>query len=163
MMENLWSPWRSTYITTNKEQDDGCFLCELAQSDTCTAQNLVVARFPRSFVVLNRFPYNAGHVMVVPTVHEGDMVKLDADVASEIMSTVQRTLGVMHTVLTPDGVNLGANLGEHAGAGVPGHVHMHLVPRWKGDTNFMPTIAETKVASAALEELWERFVDAFGA
>ena len=161
-MHNLWSPWRSIYIETPREdRDDGCFLCDAASSRENTVDNLVVARFPQTFVVLNRYPYNAGHLMVVPNVHEGDLAALDEAVATEIMQSVRKALTVMNNVLHPHGVNVGANLGEHAGAGVPGHLHIHLVPRWSGDTNFMPTIAETKVASAALEELWTTFSKAF--
>jgi len=160
-MHNLWSPWRSVYIERPEERGDQCFLCAAAAQEVDSTENLVVARFPNTFVLLNRFPYNAGHLMVVPYDHVGNLTDLEEAVAAEIMTSVQASLRVMQTVLKPHGVNVGANLGAHAGAGVPDHVHVHLVPRWQGDTNFMPTIAETKVASSALDDLWDSFRKAF--
>jgi ATP adenylyltransferase len=152
-MEHLWSPWRSSYIQSfsKKPAVESCFLCDaVGAAPEHDAENLVVHRTERCFVIMNRYPYNAGHLMVVPNIHCGDFGTLPADVAAEMMSVMQ----LSHTALTemfhPHGFNMGANLGRVAGAGVPDHLHMHLLPRWNGDTNFMPLISETKVVSESL-------------
>ena len=160
-MDNLWSPWLSQYVASADETNaEGCFLCRCAQ-ETPSNSNLVVASFDHTFVVLNRYPYNAGHVLVAPHEHVGDLVALDANVSHELMDVTQLSLKVVAEVLSPHAANIGANLGRHAGAGVPDHLHMHIVPRWNGDTNFMSTISETKVVSDALDDLWTRFSAGF--
>lgn len=154
-MEHLWSPWRSQYISSfsKKPESASCFLCDaVAATPDHDEGNLVVHRSASCFVIMNRYPYNAGHLMVVPNVHCGDFGLLPAGVAMELMSVLQTSHKVLTRMYHPHGFNMGANLGRVAGAGVPDHLHLHLLPRWNGDTNFMPLIAETKVVSESLEE-----------
>lgn len=161
-MEQLWSPWRSSYIRSADELNaEGCFLCNCAAVPEPNVDDLVVARFTHSVVVMNRFPYNAGHLLVAPIAHEGDLRALPAEVAHELMDVMQISIDVLEEVLHPHGCNVGANLGRHAGAGVPDHLHLHVVPRWSGDTNFMPVLADVKMISDSLEELWHQLSDAF--
>ncbi len=157
-MEKLWSPWRADYILG--EKDEGCFLCRAASGDR-DRENLVLYRSDRSFVVMNRYPYNPGHLMVAPFVHEGKLGALrDRDLA-DLFELVRHAVVVLEEAVSPDGINVGMNLGQVAGAGVLDHLHVHLVPRWNGDTNFMPVCAETKVISQALEEAYEMLVKYF--
>jgi ATP adenylyltransferase len=124
----------------------GCFLCEAGQAEPSQdADHLVVAREARAFALLNRYPYNTGHLMVAPYEHSGDLAGLAKETASAITSLSQRALRVLQAVLGPEGYNLGFNLGRVAGAGVVDHLHQHVVPRWNGDTNYMPVLAEVKV------------------
>ncbi len=161
-MQQLWSPWRSTYIQSSDERNaEGCFLCACAAASEDTPDNLVVARFPSTIVVMNRFPYNAGHLLVAPKEHHGDLATLGTDQAHELIRVVQTSLRVIDHVMHPHGCNVGANLGRGAGAGVPDHLHIHAVPRWNGDTNFMPVLADVKVVSDDLVDQWQRFHDAF--
>lgn len=161
-MEQLWSPWRSAYVQQQSNTAaHACFLCECARVATYLPDNLVVAGTASTIVVMNRFPYNAGHLLVAPRGHHGDLATLDADIAADIMRMTQRSLRVMQNVMEPHGCNVGINLGIDAGAGVPGHLHVHLVPRWRGDTNFMPVLADIRMVGIRLEDLWKRYVDAF--
>ncbi|GAC1366552.1 MAG: HIT domain-containing protein [Actinomycetota bacterium] len=150
-MERLFRPWRMSYVSGPKTAPTGgCFLCEAgaAQDD---AASLVVARRSHAFVVLNRYPYNSGHVMVVPLRHVADLVELTAEERLAIMDLLVLTLEALKTEMTPDGCNVGVNLGSAAGAGVPGHLHVHAVPRWTGDTNFMPVLGHAMVLPESLE------------
>mgnify|MGYP003473050788 CR=1 FL=1 len=161
-MEQLWSPWRSTYIASTAERSaDECFLCAAALEVDDPQSALVVARFPSTIVVLNRYPYNAGHMLVAPIEHVAGLASLSSDAAHELMDVTQIALRVLESELHPHGVNVGANLGAAAGAGVPGHLHVHLVPRWNGDTNFMPVVGEVKVVSESLMDMWAKFSAAF--
>ncbi|MBS1562438.1 MAG: HIT domain-containing protein [Bacteroidetes bacterium] len=161
-MDQLWSPWRSEYIGTADERNEqGCFLCRCAEATEISLASLVVARFEHCFVVMNRFPYNAGHLLVAPNVHHADLATLDPAIAASMMSVLQTAVRVTQHVLAPHGINVGANLGRHAGAGVPDHLHLHTVPRWNGDTNFMPVLADVKVVSEDLPSTWARFAKAF--
>lgn len=160
-MEQLWSPWRSQYIRRDDDVHDGCFLCSAASVQEPTVDRLVVARFASTVVIMNRYPYNAGHLLVAPAVHHGDLATLDPIVAHELMDVTQSALRVVDNVLSPHGCNVGINLGIEAGAGVPDHLHMHIVPRWRGDTNFMPVLADVRMVSVRLEELWHSYVEAF--
>jgi len=161
-MNRLWSPWRSEYIASTEERDAGeCFLCKCASSTEFNTDNLVVAMYEHTFVVLNRYPYNAGHLLVAPREHQGDLIALRQEQAHELIDVLKLSLRITQDVLSPHGCNVGANLGRVAGAGVPNHLHLHTVPRWSGDTNFMPTIADTKVVSESMNELWQKFRDAF--
>lgn len=161
-MDNLWSPWRSSYITSAEQRsEDDCFLCHASLSDIDRQSALVVAVFPSSIVVLNRYPYNSGHLLIAPKDHISDLANISPHVAHEIMDVTQISLRILDDVLRPHGVNVGANLGAAAGAGVPGHLHIHLVPRWNGDTNFMPVLGEVKVVSEQLDDMWGRFTSAF--
>ena len=132
------------------EPEPGCLFCRVLADPGQDEENHVIARPPGALVLLNKFPYNSGHLMIAPVRHTGELSELDADEIGALMSTLQRMVGIVQQVLTPDGFNVGANLGRTAGAGIPDHVHFHLVPRWDGDTNFMPVLAETKVINEHL-------------
>ena len=156
LMEHLWAPWRLSYVAAPKvpAQDDVCFICRgVAEADD--RRNLIALRTPRSVVVLNRFPYNNGHLLVAPLAHKGALDELDAAELLETMETLRRMVRVLDGLMHPDGYNVGLNLGRAAGAGLPGHLHWHIVPRWHGDTNFMPVLADTKVISQSLEALYD--------
>jgi ATP adenylyltransferase len=148
-VRQLWAPWRLEYIQQADEQE-GCVFCRALEADDETG--LVVYRGERGFVLLNKFPYASGHLMVAPNRHEGNFGELDRDEAAEIHLLAAAGLGALAATIGPQGFNLGWNLGRIAGAGVVDHVHMHVVPRWAGDTNFMPVLADVKVLPEALEE-----------
>src|SRR5207302_1601141 len=144
-MDQLWAPWRLSYVTTAKAPapSDPCFICQgLAAGDDRI--NLIAWRTPGSVVVLNRFPYNNGHLLVAPRAHKGGLDELTADELLETMETLRGMVRVLDGLMKPDGYNVGLNLGHAAGAGLPGHLHWHIVPRWNGDTNFMPVLGDTK-------------------
>src|ERR1700683_648729 len=156
MMEQLWAPWRLAYVANPPPpgQQEPCFLCQgLSENDD--RKNLIVLRTPLSVVVLNRFPYNNGHLLVAPRAHLGRLEGLDPDVLLDGQQTLQRLVRVFDGLIRPDGYNLGLNLGRAAGAGLPGHLHWHLVPRWNGDTNFMTVCDDVRVIVQSLETLWE--------
>lgn len=157
-MDFLWTPWRYQYVT-NAGKTPGCVFCNLRDSDD--RQSFIVHRGRECFIILNTFPYTSGHVMIVPYVHSDELQKLPAEVAEEIMRLAQRTEGVLRRLYSPDGINLGMNIGRSAGAGVAGHVHLHVLPRWTGDTSFMTSVAETRMLPETLEQTWERMVPAF--
>jgi ATP adenylyltransferase len=141
-MKHLWSPWRLEYLIGPKGEE--CIFCHAAEGDD-DRENLVLLRGERAFLILNRFPYNNGHFMVVPYAHVPDLEDLDASTLTEMMLLLNRGLAALRKAMHPDGFNLGANLGQVAGAGIEEHVHIHVVPRWLGDTNFMPIIGEMRV------------------
>jgi len=154
MLSHLWSPWRMQYIQSPKTIQ-GCIFCDaLAESDDLT--NLVVVRGQRAFVMLNRYPYTTGHVMVVPVDHLSSLEKLDPPTRAEIMELAARSIQILEAVYHPQGFNVGINIGEAAGAGIVDHVHMHVVPRWSGDTNFMSTLGMTRVLPEILEDTYRR-------
>ena len=160
MIEQLWAPWRLSYVASAKPPtvDDPCFICQgLSQQDD--RGNLIVWRTPRSVVVLNRFPYNNGHLLIAPRAHKGRLDDLGADELLETQLTLRRMVGVLDTLMHPDGYNIGLNLGRAAGAGLPGHLHWHIVPRWNGDTNFMPVLADVKVIVQSLDALYDLLVE----
>jgi ATP adenylyltransferase len=142
-MERIWSPWRREYVTGG-EPPPGCVMCRSLER-AADADSLVVHMAARNFVVMNLYPYNAGHVMIVPRRHVGSLAETTADELAEMMGLVRRMEAVMAEVYTPDGINVGMNLGKAAGAGVADHIHLHMVPRWVGDTNFMTTVGGTRV------------------
>ena len=151
--EKLWAPWRAGFILSKKEK--GCIFCKrLKEKDS--VKNLIVYRGQKALVILNKFPYNAGHTMIVPTRHVGQIEKLKADEAAEFFELLQKTVTIIKKILKPTSMNLGMNLGKASGAGVPGHLHMHIVPRWTGDTNFMPIIGKTKVVSLPLDPIYKK-------
>jgi ATP adenylyltransferase len=158
-MKTLWAPWRAEYIYCAGGQQSTsrrhCLFCHLLQSKDDLA-NLILYRGRRAFVVMNRFPYNNGHVMVAPNRHVATFEKLTAEEGAELFRLGQKSLAVLRRQLKPQGFNVGANVGRVAGAGVAGHVHIHIVPRWLGDVNFMPLLAETKVISEHLTETYNR-------
>jgi ATP adenylyltransferase len=142
-MDYLWTPWRYRYVAEVKNLA-GCVFCN-AQAANQDEEWLVVQRAVKNFVILNRYPYTAGHVMIVPYAHTADFSGLERDTAAEMMLLAQRVQAAIDDVYHPDGFNLGMNLGRSAGAGIADHLHLHLVPRWTGDTNFMTTVSETRL------------------
>jgi ATP adenylyltransferase len=162
-MDSLYAPWRMQYILSNAEKDGekkGCFFCEYAASDE-DEKHLILARGKHCFVIMNAFPYNPGHLMAVPYRHTADFRNLTAGERDELMTLSQTANEVLSKVMKPQGFNLGMNLGRIAGAGVDDHLHMHIVPRWSGDTNFIPVLAEVRVLSQALAETWKSLKDAW--
>jgi ATP adenylyltransferase len=155
-MEQLWAPWRLAYVAKAlaPATADPCFLCAGLAADDDRA-NLLVLRTPLSLVVLNRFPYNNGHLLVAPRAHKGRLDELTSEELLETMETLRRMVGALEGLMHPDGYNVGLNLGAAAGAGLPGHLHWHIVPRWNGDTNFMPILADTKVLVQSLDALYD--------
>ncbi|MBI2920430.1 MAG: HIT domain-containing protein [Planctomycetes bacterium] len=152
-MARLWAPWRMEYIKHAAEPQP-CFLCALPKQKK-DRKNLILFRGKTGFVILNRFPYNNGHLLVAPYRHAADLGKLtDAEVV-ELVRMTSRAQKAMKRVMRPHGFNVGVNLGRAAGAGLPGHVHLHLVPRWNGDTNFMPVLGDTKVLPLTLRQTWD--------
>ena len=164
-MEQIWAPWRGQYIRESSEREKSapgsepaCFLCRgLGESND--RENLIAWRRPDSVVFLNRYPYNNGHLLVAPVVHEGTLSALEGRALAEPLETVRLVVEVLDRILRPDGYNIGLNLGSAAGAGLPGHLHWHVVPRWDGDTNFMPVLGDTKVIVEGLEAFHDRFVE----
>ncbi len=163
-MEPLWAPWRRDFVTA--EKPSGCIFCRFPE-ETEDRANLVLGRTAHSFAVLNRFPYNNGHLMVVPRRHLSDFTQLGQGELLDLNGLLQRALRIVQAVYGPDGANLGMNVGADAGAGIVGHLHWHLVPRWRGDTNFMPVLAGTKVMVEHLDQTWQalrpRFDEALSA
>lgn len=180
-MDHLWTPWRYTYVTTADTAtrqgvpeelsawpgDTGCVFCNLMEaveyaekqgmpSEQAEKAALIVHRGKTAFVCLNRFPYTSGHVMVLPYSHEASLAALSLATAHEVMETARRLERALGSVYNPDGLNLGLNLGKAAGAGVAGHLHLHVLPRWTGDTNFMTVVGETRVLPEDLETTWQR-------
>jgi ATP adenylyltransferase len=159
-MDQLWAPWRLSYVTASRPPgtDEGCFICQgLAEQND--RRNLIALRTAHSVVVLNKFPYNNGHLLIAPRAHKGRLADLDPAELLDTMQAVNRMVAVLDELMHPEGYNIGLNLGKAAGAGLPGHLHWHLVPRWNGDTNFMPVLAETKVIVQSLETLYDLLVD----
>jgi ATP adenylyltransferase len=144
-------------LAKDPNHEEKCFVCRGLQEQD-DRRNLIVLRMPRSVVVLNRFPYNNGHLLVAPRSHKGRLGELDASETLETMETVSRMVDLLGETLNPDGYNVGLNLGRVAGAGLPGHLHWHIVPRWAGDTNFMPVVADTKVIPQSLDSLYDLLV-----
>jgi ATP adenylyltransferase len=152
-MDYLWTPWRYAYIT-GADKPAGCIFCELPKEDDAKAR--IVHRGKFCFVILNTYPYTSGHVMVVPYSHLDELQKLPAEAAHEMMDLSQRMEKILRTLYKPDGVNLGMNIGAAAGAGVAGHIHMHVLPRWVADANFISVVGETRILPETLETTWER-------
>ncbi|MCD6401809.1 MAG: HIT domain-containing protein [Anaerolineales bacterium] len=153
-MDYIWSPWRMAYIQENK-QDDGCVFCKAAQQQD-NEHNLIIYRGKNAFVILNRYPYTSGHAMVVPNQHESDLTSLSSETRAEMMELVSKCMQVLRESYHPEGFNVGANIGYAAGAGIPQHVHIHIVPRWSGDTNFISTLSNTRVIPEALADTYWR-------
>ena len=153
-MDYLWTPWRYTYIA-NADKAPGCVFCE-AQKMKDDRKALIVYRGRSCFLILNLFPYTSGHLMIVPYAHMDELQKLPREAAEEMMALMQRVEGVLREVYRPEGINMGINIGRAAGAGVRGHVHMHALPRWTADSNFMTTVSETRMLPESLETTWEK-------
>lgn len=151
-MKNLWSPWRSKYIESFAKPNlyNKCIFCEMSALNPNSEDNLVVWQNELSFTVMNLYPYNNGHLMVVPKRHISKISELDGNELAECMKTIQILENVLTEIMKPDGFNIGVNVGRVSGAGIEDHIHFHIVPRWSGDTNFMPVLGEVKVISQDL-------------
>ena len=158
-MERLWAPWRMEYIT--EEPRPGCLFCRVIEDPTDKDAALVVWRPPQAIVLLNKYPYNPGHVMVAPHAHVGGLEDLDDAQTADLMRALKQTITVLKKTLKPEGFNIGANIGRVAGAGMPDHVHLHVVPRWNGDTNFMPVLGEVKVVNEHVTQTAAKLSEAF--
>jgi ATP adenylyltransferase len=158
-METMWSPWRMKYIT-NYENPGKCVFCTAPEMED-GPENLIIHREKLAYVILNRFPYTSGHAMVVPFVHHPTLDALTPEIRMQMMELVNETIKVMRKVYKPQGFNVGINLGVAAGAGIAEHVHIHIVPRWNGDTNFMSTVGETRVLPEDLETTYKRLTQAW--
>jgi ATP adenylyltransferase len=152
-MDYLWTPWRYAYVTGANDATS-CIFCSAPKGSDEEAH--IVHRGTHCYVILNTFPYTNGHVMIVPYAHLDELRKLPPDATGEMMTLTQRMESVLHSLYRPDGINLGMNLGKAAGAGVAGHIHMHILPRWVADANFVSVIGETRVLPEALEVTWKR-------
>jgi diadenosine tetraphosphate (Ap4A) HIT family hydrolase len=171
-LENLWAGWRHDYIQATTEREraggmasdpDSCVFCRLAESGSPSVDNLVVWRGEWSFVVLNAYPYASGHVLVMPLRHVGALGDMTKEESAEVWTATQRAVAAIEAAYEPDGLNMGANLGRAAGAGIPAHVHLHVLPRWSGDTNFMTTVAGTRVMPETLQVAWKKLHEAWPA
>ena len=153
-MDYLWTPWRYAYVT-GEDKPTGCIFCNLPKLND-DKQARIVYRGRSCYVVLNTYPYTPGHVMIVPFEHLDELQKLPVEAAHEMMDLSQKMERILRSLYRPDGVNLGMNIGAAAGAGVAGHIHMHALPRWVADANFVSVVGETRVLPEALEVTWER-------
>ncbi len=162
VLEHIFAPWRMQYILSNSDGSEskgsGCIFCDFPKENN-DEQRLIIHRGKLCFVIMNAFPYNPGHLMVVPYRHTADFLSLTADETSEMMSLCQTSHSVLTNLMKPHGFNIGMNIGKTAGAGIDQHLHMHIVPRWDGDTNFMPVLGEVRVVSEALSSTWKRITE----
>ena len=159
-MERLWAPWREAYITAPKHEKQGCIFCDKPRTE-CDEEAYILYRAPRTFVMLNTFPYNPGHLMVAPVRHVGELTELTEEELVDAGRLQQRAVQALRDAMNPQGFNVGMNLGRVAGAGVPGHLHWHVVPRWNGDTNFMPVTGHTRVLPESLDDTYKKLKPRF--
>jgi ATP adenylyltransferase len=157
-MDYLWTPWRYAYVS-GTEKSTGCVFCDAAKEND-DAKARIVYRGQQCFVILNTYPYTPGHVMIVPYTHLDELQKLPTQAAQEMMTLSQRIEGALRELYHPDGINLGMNIGKAAGAGIAGHIHMHVLPRWVADANFMSVVGETRVLPETLEVTWAKMREA---
>lgn len=164
ILDTIWAPWRLAYVAKDekaeplqpREEEEPCFLCRYhKQPVERDRENLLLIRGKRACVVFNRFPYNNGHMLVAPLDHIGDLTEIPVETQAECQELLKKMVQLLRETINPDGFNIGLNLGRVAGAGLPGHLHWHIVPRWNGDTNFMPVTADTKVIPQSLEALYD--------
>ena len=158
-MNHIWSPWRMIYIQSHRQEAECVFCDELDHADS--PENLVIHRDQHSYVILNRYPYTSGHLMVVPYTHQPALHDLEPETRAEMMELVNQAILVLQSVYNPHGFNVGINIGEAAGAGITEHIHIHVVPRWGGDTNFMSSLAQTRVLPESLDETYWRVKQAW--
>ncbi len=163
VMEKLWSTWRSHYIESFKDKTgkESCVFCDALNQDEFSDDSLVVNKGKSSFVIMNLYPYNGGHIMVVPNKHICELDELSSEEFSEITEFIKTITKILKKIMSPHGYNIGANIGRAAGAGIDKHLHFHIVPRWEGDTNFMTSIGEVKVISQDLLDLKNRLQTEF--
>ena len=156
---DLWAPWRSEYIRSLGDQpaDQSCFLCDYGASPQADAENFVLCRSKVAFAVLNRYPYTNGHLLIAPNRHVGDLAALSDDELNTLSRMIRDSISILTKVVNAHGFNVGLNINRCAGAGLPGHVHWHVVPRWEGDTNFMTTVGSARIISESLEEVYHRY------
>ena len=161
-MDKLWAPWRMKYILNidNSSLKDGCIFCNKPKENN-DKENLILKRNNTCFIIMNLFPYNNGHLLIIPYKHTNSLTNLNNEEKLELIQTVTDTTEKLKKTLNPDGFNIGLNIGRTSGAGIDEHIHFHIVPRWNGDTNFMPVINDTKVISESLEDSYRRLYEAF--
>lgn len=159
-MHNLWAPWRIHFIEDLRNKSDGCVFCSLREPGDDRTR-LILARRTHAYVVMNRYPYNSGHLLIVPTRHHGTLTDLTTDEHVELMQLTAQSVDILTRALNAEGANCGINLGRAGGAGIIDHVHMHVVPRWCGDTNFMPIISDTRSMPEYLEKTYDRLAGEF--
>ena len=159
-MKQLWAPWRMEYILSEIDKTDGCIFCEFPAANE-DEKYLITYRSKHCFVIMNKYPYNNGHVMVVPFAHTADLLKLSDEIMIDLQKTIQKTVQVLRNVMNPHAMNIGMNIGRTAGAGIDDHLHYHIVPRWDGDTNFMPVISATQIVSESLPVTWKKLKEEF--
>jgi ATP adenylyltransferase len=160
LVDRIWSPWRMAYIEAPKDEGNGCIFCDLPAKGDDPAVH-ILARTELAFAILNSFPYNPGHLMVAPLRHTGELASLEQAERLEVDELLARSVEVLQRETSPEGFNLGMNLGHVAGAGIPDHLHWHVVPRWNGDTNFMPVVGQTRVLPELLQETYGRLAPGF--
>jgi ATP adenylyltransferase len=155
-MDTLWAPWRLAYVAREgpTKSDADCFICRIL-AETDDRKNLVAQRTALGAVILNRFPYNNGHLLVAPQMHRGRLDELTAEESTDLQRSLTRLVATLERLMKPEGFNIGLNLGKVAGAGLPGHLHWHIVPRWNGDSNYMSVVADTRVISQSLDALFD--------
>jgi ATP adenylyltransferase len=158
-MKQLWAPWRMVYIDQNSTET-GCIFCDKFQAED-RRQSLVLALTPHSMVMLNKYPYNNGHLLLAPKRHEKNLSDLSPEEYGDLSEALRRSVDIIRRILNPGGINLGMNLGKCAGAGIEDHLHWHVVPRWEGDTNFMPVVGETRVMPQHLLDSYDRLQSHF--
>lgn len=159
-MKTLWTPWRMEYIEGEKDRNSGCIFCA-AKEQPCSAQDLILYRDPALVVLMNRFPYANGHLLVAPARHLADLADLAAEEHTEIGAMLSRCTTILRRILKPDGFNIGLNLGQAAGAGLADHLHWHIVPRWPGDHNYMTILAEVRTIPEHIEKTFARLLPEF--
>lgn len=162
-MEQIWSPWRSKYIGSfkNKKEIDECFVCHAIENHDEDEENLVISRFDSSIVLMNRYPYNSGHLLITPLEHMPSLSDLSAETRSELMEVINLSTVVIEEAFSPQGYNVGLNSGAASGAGLPGHLHFHVVPRWSGDTNFTAVVGDYKVINESMEDSRSKLINVF--
>jgi ATP adenylyltransferase len=157
-MKKLYSPWREKYITDGEKRP--CVFCkQLEENDD--DKNFIIKRYKNSFVMFNLYPYNGGHLMVLPLAHHGTLDECTKETRAEIMEVVNESINILKRVLKPEGLNIGMNIGKAGGGGIPSHLHFHILPRWSGDTNFLPLLSETKSISVDLVKLYKKLKPEF--
>lgn len=156
----MWAPWRLEYIQNADKINEGCIFCNKPEQKE-DKENLIVHRDEYCFIILNKYPYNNGHLMVVPYEHKSDLLELSDSVLLNVQKVIQKAIKGLRNTMEPHGYNIGVNMGRPAGAGIADHIHYHIVPRWNGDTNYMPVLANTKIVSEALDKTWEKLSKEF--
>jgi ATP adenylyltransferase len=158
-LQRLWSPWRSKYIASGVDsQKEGCVFCTIAADPDNDASHFVLHRGEHAFVLLNLYPYITGHLMIVPYLHTGEFDSVAKEITDEMMDLAKRSQTALRDVYSPSGFNLGMNLGSAAGAGIADHIHIHVLPRWSGDTNFMSVVGDVRVVPQAMTQLYDELL-----